>query len=274
MNSNRPLRALLPAAALIACLSAGAPLFGYELFIHRPEPDRSLLSSRRTIVIHGELFGQLLSPSTFPSFTDQTGPIDRWNYGFRDVIYFSPGTRFLAQMVAHDDGHNRTKFDWHFSLRQDLIDGVVLVVGHDSNHDSDHQSLRLGKPYYENRNYVGLGFPMAFESFYLEPFLWLFHHTNQRPYVDLSGDKIKQEMGLRAAVWVRDAATLSVQLASRTPEILTVGPSFVLDVILRVRLADWLELSAGGGLWQDREESPQGRKLKYHKYLWGIAVPF
>ena len=36
----------------------------------------------------------------------------------------------------------------------------------------------------------------------------------------------------------------------------------------------WLELSAGGGLWQDREESPLGRKLKYHKYLWGIAVPF
>jgi hypothetical protein len=274
MNSSRPQRLVLAAFALAPILLAGTSLSGDELFIHRPEPERALFSSRRTIVIHGEIFGHLLSPSTFPSFNDGSGPIDRWNYGFRDVIYLSPGTRFLGQMVAHDDGRNRTKFDWHFSLRQDLIESVVLVVGHDSNHDSDHQSLRLGKPYYVNRNYVGLGFPMAFESFYLEPFVWFFHHTNQRSHLDLSGDKIKQETGIRAAVWVRDRATLSVQLASRTPDLFTIGPSFVLDVFLRVRLADWVELSCGGGLWQDREESPEGRKLKYHKYLWGIAIPF
>jgi len=274
MNSNRFMRVLRPAFILSALLTAGPPLAGYELFIHRPEPDRALLSNRGTIIIRGELFGQLLAPSTLPSFNDLTGPIDRWNYGFRNVIYFSPRTRFLAQMVAHDDGHNRTKFDWHFSLRQTLIDSVVLVIGHDSDHDSDHASLLQDKPFYTNRNYVGLGFPIEFQSVYLEPFVWFFHHTNQRAYLDLSGDKLKQEMGIRAAAWIRDAATVSVQLVSRTPELFTVGPSFLLDVILRVRLADWLDFSCGGGLWQDREESPLGRKLKYHRYLWGIAIPF
>lgn len=275
MNSDRAVSALGAALLILALgLPAARPAFGYELFIYRPEPDRGLLSNRGTVVIHGELFGFLLTPSTYPSFTDQSGQVDRWNYGFRDVIYFSPKTRFVAQLLTHDDGHNRTKFDWHFSLRHALADGLVLVVGHDSNHDSDHQSLRLGKPYYENRNYVGLGLPLETDSFYLEPFLWLFHHSNQRVYVDLSGAKIKQEMGLRLAAWVRDRATLSVQVASRASEFLTVGPSFVLDVLLRVPVTNWLELSCGGGLWQDREESALGRKLKYHKYLWGIAIPF
>lgn len=274
MNSDRPVRTLRAVLLLGLGVLAGAPLSGYELFIHRPEPERGLLSARRTIVVQGEIFGHLLAPSSFPSYTDQTGLVDRWNYGFRNVIYFSPKTRFLAQLLTHDDGHNRTKFDWHFSLRHGLAENLVLVVGHDSNHDSDHQSLRMGKPYYENRNYVGLGLPLATDAFYLEPFLSLFHHTNQRAHVDLSGDKIKQEMGLRAAVWVRDQATLNVQIVSRASELLTVGTSFVLDVLLRVPVADWLELSCGGGLWQDREKSPLGRKLKYHKYLWGIAIPF
>lgn len=274
MNSERMNRAFRPALLMSLLLLGGTTLSAYEFFIYRPEPERALLSNRKTIIIHGELFGQLLAPSTLPSFNDLTGPIDRWNYGFRDVIYFSSGTRFLAQMLVHDDGHNRTKFDWHFSLRQNIADNLVLVIGHDSNHDADHQSLRLGKPYYTNRNYFGLGLPLEFESFYIEPFLWFFHHTNQRTHLDLSGDKLKQEMGIRAAAWIRDAATINIQVVSRAAELFNIGPSYVLDVIIRVPLADWLELSCGGGLWQDRLESPSGRKLKYHKYLWGVAIPF
>ena len=274
MNSKRAVRALRPALLMSSLLLLGPALFGYELFIRRPEPDRALFSSRKTIVIQGELFGHLQAPSTFPSFNDLTGRIDRWSYGFRNVIYFTPRTRFLAQLVTHDDGSNRTRFDWHFSLRQAVYDNLVLVIGHDSNHDSDHASFNLGKPFYTNRNYLGLGLPVEFESFFIEPFLRFFHHTNQRTQLDLSGDKLKQELGLRMAAWYRDRATVNIQLVSQTSELFDPGQAFLLDVIIRVRLTDWLELSCGGSLWQDRAESRLGLKKKFHKYLWGIAIPF
>jgi hypothetical protein len=274
MNIKSAVRAFRPAFLFGTLLFLGPALFGYELFIYRPEPDRALLSSRKTIIIRGELFGHLQAPSTFPSYNDLSGLVDRWSYGFRNVIYFTPRTRFLAQLVTHDDGHNRTQYDWHFSLRQSVYDNLVLVIGHDSNHDSDHTSYRLGKPFYTNRNYIGLGLPVEFESFYIEPFLWFFHHTNQRTHLDLSGDKLKQEIGVRMAAWLQDRATINIQLVSQAGQAFYLGQAFLLDVIIRVRLTDWLELSCGGSLWQDREESPLGLKQKFHKYLWGIAIPF
>jgi len=133
----------------------------------------------------------------------------------------------------------------------------------------------MGKPFYTNRNYVGLSLPVEFESFAIEPFIWFFHHTNQRTYLDLSGNKLKQEIGLRAATWLRDGrATVSLQLVSQTSELFYLGQAFRLDVIVRVKLADWIELSWGGGLWQDREESPLGLKQRFYKYTWGLAIPF
>ena len=265
----------MPAVALIACLSAGAPLFGYELFIHRPEPDRSLLSSRRTIVIHGELFGQLLSPSTFPSFTDQTGLIDRWNYGFRDVIYFSAGTRFLAQMVAHDDGHNRTKFDWHFTLRQEIARNLAVFFGHDSDHDSDRGSRLDGRSFYTNRNYLGLSAPFSGEDFLVEPFLRFFlGTTNQRTRLDLSGEVLKQESGLRLGARFGPATTLSLQALIQSSAVFDRARAWLADVCLRLRLTDWLEASVGGGLWRDWDADASGRRQTFSKLFWGIAVPF
>ncbi len=72
-----------------------------------------------------------------------SGSLDRWNFGFQNIVHFTPTTRFISQLVTHDDGDQRTKFDWHFSLRQTVFENLVFIIGHDSNHDSDHTLYRI-----------------------------------------------------------------------------------------------------------------------------------
>ena len=104
--------------------------------------------------MHGEFSGHLLYPCTFPSYNNLSGPEDRWSFGFQNFIHITPKTRFLAQLATHDDGKKRAKFDWHFSLRQDFINHLVFIFGHDSNHDPDFQSQLDGRSCYLNRNYL------------------------------------------------------------------------------------------------------------------------
>ena len=66
-----------------------------------------------------------LSPSTFPSYNDLSGPVDRWNFGFQNYFPITTTTTLMAQLVTHDDGRQRTKFDWHFHLRQVIVDNLV-----------------------------------------------------------------------------------------------------------------------------------------------------
>jgi len=79
---------------LLGCLAAGlwlpAVLSGYEVFIYRRFDARENLFDQKKITLHGELFGQLLSPSTFPSYNDLSGPTDRWTYGFQDHVLITP----------------------------------------------------------------------------------------------------------------------------------------------------------------------------------------
>jgi len=247
---------------------------GYELFIYRPHRVKNPLSTERRIRLHGEFFGQIQSPCTFPSYNDLTGPVDRWNYGFHNVIYLTSSSRLHAQLITHDDGGRRTKFDWHFSFRQHWGDNLVLILGHDSNHDSDYQSTLESKSFYLNRNYIGIGLPFTAGDFYIEPFTRFLHTTNQKSHLDQSGNRLRQEYGIRIGAWFQKTVGLHLQIYSQTEQAFSLGQAYVGDLIIRIKLADYLELAVGGSLWRDIQESRLGLKQSFHKVIWGLAIPF
>lgn len=250
------------------------PASGQPLFIYRPIEQKTSLLDSGLINPRGEIFVLLLMPSSFPSFNDLSGREDRWNFGFQMYLDLTPSTELLAQLVTHDDGHNRTKFDWHFSLRQKIDQSFVLIVGHDSNHDSDHLSYIQGKPFYLNRNYLGFGLCLATKKIYFEPFTWFFHHTNQRSQLDSSGEKLKQEYGFRLGLVFSPEVTLSCQTIFQSDVVFARGQTVLVDFIIRIKFLSWLEFSLGGGLWQDLKESRLGQRQSFHKMTWGVAIPF
>jgi hypothetical protein len=260
--------------SLIAIFALHAGASAYEIFIYRPQKDKKPLAREFQIFVTGEFFGQLQLPCTFPSYNDLSGPEDRWTLGFRNRAYLTESTAILAQLVTHDDGSRRTKFDWHFSLRQNLWENLVIIVGHDSDHDSDHQSFFRGKPYYTNRNYIGVGLPVDEGSFYIEPFVWLFHHTNQRTHLDLSGTALRQEIGARLGAWFADTLGLHVQVVAQSNTFLALGQTYLADILTRLKMTDWIELSVGASIWKDLGLSPGGNQQKFYKFVWGIAIPF
>ncbi len=272
MNFKRSTKAfiLLTLGILLAARGASAT----EVFIHRPGLNEVPLILAKKLIVHGELFFNRLSPSTFPSYNDLSGPADVWNFGFQNYFPITKTTTLMAQLVTHDDGRQRTKFDWHFHLRQAIVDNLVAIIGHDSDHDSEHTSRLQGKPFYTNRNYVGVGIPVEGRNFYIEPFTWFFHHSNQRAYLDLSGEGLRQEYGLRASVWAREGISAHAQAVFQTVKIFSLGQAFTGELIIRLRLASWLELSIGGSVWTDIELSALGVKQSFHKISWGIAIPF
>jgi len=245
-----------------------------EIFIYRPDLEKKPVSREGKITLHGCYFGQLLYPGNYPSYNDLTGPEDRWNYGFKNIIFWGEHTRFAAQLITHDDGGARTKFDWHFSLRQDIWENLVFILGHDSNHDSDHQSRASGRTYYVNRNYIGFGIPFRINNFYIEPFTWFFHHTNQRSQLDYSGNILKQEYGLRLGAWFSPGIGISMQTISQSDVIFSLGQALQTDLIIRIRLLKFLDLSVGTSWWQDIKESRLGHRQWFHRFHWGIAIPF
>ncbi len=247
---------------------------GHELFVYRRYDPKDNLLAQKKITMHGELFGQLLYPSSYPSYNDLSGEEDRWNFGFHDYFFITPGTAFHAQLVTHDKDGERTKFDWHFSLRQRLFNGLALDLGHDSDHDSDHTSYLKGKPYYTNRNYIGIHLGWARESFLIEPFLRFFHSTNQRTYLDLSGKKLAQEYGIRVGASFGTICSLSLQVVGQSSEVFGRIETGLADLILRFRLDSWLEATIGGGFWADARRSPLGNRQSFSKLVWGIAIPF
>jgi len=256
-------------------LLVSGSIYGYEIFIYRTYADKKPISREKAIHLYGEFFGQFQSPGTFPSYNDLSGAEDRWNYGFRNLIFITEKTSFLCQLVTHDDGNSRTKFDWHFSLRHLLFENLVLIIGHDSDHDSDHTSFVDGRRYYVNRNYLGFGFPLKKGNFYFEPFVWAFlPNTKHRVHLDLSGGDMRQEYGMRMGMILKARASLHFQIISQADKLFSPGQALLADLILRIKLLDWFELSAGGSLWQDLKESPLGHNKKFHKLLWGIAIPF
>ena len=227
--------------ALAVLLWLPPVLSGYEIFIYRRFDPRDNLLNQKKIIMHGELYGQLLSPSTFPSYNDLSGEEDRWNFGFHDYLLLSPSTILHAQLITHDSHGERTKFDWHFSLRQQVVRNLALDLGHDSDHDSDHSSTLLSKPYYSNRNYFGIYLPLAGETFVVEPFLRFFHHTNQRVHLDLSGAKLGQELGLRIGASLGEAASLGFQVIAQSSRTFGRSEDLLADIIIRVRVSVWLE---------------------------------
>ncbi len=259
---------------LVVLLSGCELLSGYEIFLFRLYEKKTSLAADHRIHLQGELFGQAQIPSSFPSYNDLSGEDDRWAFGFHNLIFLTESTVFHAQLVTHDDGRQRTKFDWHFSLRQNLSRHVALIIGHDSDHDSDHLSTYNGRPFYLNRNYIGFSLPISGASFLVEPFTLFFHHTNQRAHLDLSGSKLKQEYGLRLGALFGKQVSLSFQLLIQSDSVFTLGQMLLADLIFRFRLAEWLELSAGSTWWKDREVSPAGRKQSFHKLSWGAAILF
>jgi len=272
-NSIKPIGIIL-LGGLAAGLWLPPVLSGYEVFIYRRFDPRENLFDQKKITLHGELFGQLLSPSTFPSYNDLSGEEDRWNFGFHNYLLISASTLLHAQLITHDKNGERTKFDWHFSLRQQVVRNLDLDIGHDSDHDSDHTSTLLGKPFYTNRNYFGVYVPWLGKTFIVEPFLRFFHGTNQRVQLDLSGEKLRQELGLRVGASLGEAAALSFQVIGQSSRTLGRSEAWLADLVLRVRLAGWAEATLGGGIWADQVRSPLGNKQTFYKLIWGIAIPF
>ena len=256
------------------CVFAGGFLHGNEIFVYCPYKEKSPLFPGNKLTLHGEFFGQLQLPSNFPSYNDLSGEDDRWTFGFRNRIFITENFSFLAQLVTHDDGSKRTKFDWHFSLRLNPLENLVLILGHDSNHDSDYQSTLDGIAYYLNRNYAGFGLPFQTGDFYIEPFTWFLYHTNQKGHLDLSGEKLLQEYGIRIGAWIREKFGISLQIVAQSESLFSLGQTFLADLIIRVKIFDYMELSAGGSIWKDIQESFKGNKQTYFKLHWGIAIPF
>jgi len=254
---------------------AGKLLFGYEIFVYRPYKEKNPLFPNHKLILHGEFFGQLQLPSNFPSYNDLSGKKDRWIYGFRNRIFITENFSFLAQLVTHDDGSKRTKFDWHFSLRLNPVENLVLILGHDSNHDSDYQSiLDDDQGYYLNRNYAGFGLPFHVGDFYIEPFTWVLYLTNHMGHLDLSGEKLLQEYGIRIGAWMQDKIGISFQIICQSESFFSLGQTFLADLIFRIKLLDYLELSLGGSIWKDIQKSRLGNKQTFTKLHWGIAIPF
>ncbi|MFC2160867.1 hypothetical protein ACFLRX_04365 [Acidobacteriota bacterium] len=256
------------------CLSLFSNGLAQEVFIFRPKPEKNAVSVEKKITLHGEFFGHLQSPSTFPSFNDMSGLPDRWNFGFQNIIHFTPTTRFLAQLITHDDGRKRTKFDWHFSIRQTVFDNLVLIIGHDSNHDSDHKSWIGQSMYFLNRNYIGFGIPFETGSLYLEPFTWFFSKTNQRSHLDMSGEKVKQEFGINFGYLFDNGIGIHSQIFAQTEGIFAKNQTYRASVFIRFRILKFLELSFGSSVWKDIRESRLGNKDKFYKFMWGIVAPF
>jgi hypothetical protein len=277
MNSNTISRKAGTAVfcALLPLLAFAEQLSAYEMFVFRRYDRKEAISLTGKLTLRGELFGQLQAPSSFPSYNDLSGPDDRWTYGFQDFFLITPTTRLLVQLVTHDSGGERTKFDWHFSLRQEVVPNLVLLLGHDSEHDSDRASYHHGRRFYNNRNYFGVCAPFAGDDLLVEPFLRFFHDTtNQRTRLDLSGEEIRQESGLRVGARFGPAVTLSFQGLIQSSAVFDLAQAWLADLILRFRLTDWLEATVGGGIWRDWGADAAGRKQTYSKLIWGIAVPF
>jgi hypothetical protein len=274
MRMNALLKKLIPSICWIFFILNGQSLLGQEIFVYRTYPDKRPLFQEKKIFLHGEFFGQLQLPGTFPSYNDLTGLEDRWNYGFRICIFFTEDVSFWGQLVTHDDGSKRTKFDWNFTLRYNPFDHLVLIFGHDSNHDSDYQSVLDGYVFFLNRNYLGFGLPFQQGNFYFEPFSWFLYHTNQRSHLDLSGDELVQEYGIRMGAWFDERFGLSLQIMGQSESLFSLGQAFLADLIVRVRLLDYLELSIGASLWKDIQESRFGNSKTFHKIHWGLAIPF
>lgn len=273
MNFKKPLLTGVLFIGLL-CIIAGETLHGYEIFVYRPCKTKNPLFPNNKLTLHGEFYGQLQLPSNFPSYNDLSGEEDRWTFGFRNRIFITENFSFYAQLVTHDDGSQRTKFDWHFSLRMNPLENLVLILGHDSNHDSEHQSIVDGLAYYLNRNYIGFGLPFKVGEFYFEPFTWLLYHTNHKGHLDMSGEKLLQEYGIRIGAWIQDSIGISCQIIGQSESFFSLGQTFLADLIFRIRLLDYLELSFGGSIWKDIQESRLGNKKTFTKLYWGIAIPF
>jgi hypothetical protein len=154
------------------------------------------------------------------------------------------------------------------------MENFVLIAGHDSNHDSDYQSVVDGLTYYLNRNYVGFGLPFEAGDFYFEPFTWILYHTNHKGHLDLSGDNLFQEYGIRIGAWIQESFRISLQVMAQSESFFSLGQAFLADLIFRIRLLEHVELSIGGSIWKDIQESRLGNKQTFFKLHWGIAIPF
>lgn len=273
MNSKNILFLILFSIGL-TCFCPNGILYGHEIFIYRPYHEKNPLFPDGRLTLHGEYFGQLQLPSTFPSYNDLSGKDDRWTFGFKNRIFFTENFSFLAQLVTHDDGSKRTKFDWHFSLRLNPLENLTLILGHDSNHDSDYQSTVDNLAYYLNRNYAGFGLPFQIGDFYIEPFTWFLYHTNQKGHLDLSGETLLQEYGIRIGAWFEESVGMSLQILAQSESLFSLGQAFLAEMIIRVKIVGHLELSAGGSIWKDIQESAKGNKQTFYKLQWGIAIPF
>ena len=272
MNFKEKLGYLIIIFALILIYPRGVD--AQEIFIFRPHLEKDPISLKKKVTVHGDYFGYIVYPGNFPGYNDLSGGKDRFHFGFQNIVFLGKNTRFVGQLLTHDDSQRRTKFDWHFSLRHALSDNLVLIIGHDSNHDSDYQSTLNQEKYFVNRNYIGLGIPFTAGRFFIEPFTWFFHHSNQRSYLDLSGDRLRQEFGIRVGTWIGKSTSISFQWLAQSQARFSYAQTYRADLIIRIKVLEYLELSLGSRFWKDIQESPKENKKQFYSVFWGIVIPF
>ena len=85
---------------------------------------------------------------------------------------------------------------------------------------------------------------------------------------------VLQEYGIRMGTWIQESFGVSLQFVAQSESFFSLVQTFLADVIFRVKLLDYLELSFGGSVWKDIQESRLGRKQTFFKLHWGIAIPF
>jgi len=256
-------------------LPLAARLAGYEMFVFRRYDRKEAFSLTGRVRLQGDLFAQVQAPSSFPSYNDHSGPADRWTIGFQEQLVITPTTFLVGQLVAHNRGPEFTKFDWHFSLRQEVMSNLVVLFGHDSDHDADHESLLDGKHYFTNRNYFGVEVPVTGADLLVEPFLRFFLGSTRQPTrLDLTGDEISQESGVRLGARFGPSVTLSAQALVQSSAVFNLAQAWLAEVIVRFRLTGWLEATVGGTVWQDWGEDTAGVKQTFSRLSWGLAVPF
>jgi hypothetical protein len=83
-----------------------------------------------------------------------------------------------------------------------------------------------------------------------------------------------QEFGFRVGTWIEELVGISFQWIAQSQARFSTAQAYRADLVIRVKLMNYLEFSAGTWIWRDIQESPKGNKQQFYSIFWGIAIPF
>jgi len=90
----------------------------------------------------------------------------------------------------------------------------------------------------------------------------------------MSGEKVKQEFGIRLGYWFENGVGIHGQIFAQTDNLLAAAQTYRATLFIHIRIFESLEISLGSSIWKDIRESNLGHKDMFYKFMWGIVVPF